>query len=100
MFTLGFWAGTILSFVLFAAKKPEEEESLLNKEYQGISGEIKVNNRYPRPKGRGSLIFAQNLLHPRSKDRGFFAQNKEKSGFSFPTQRLNQPHQQKISSAN
>lgn len=26
MFTIGFWAGTILSFRLFAAKKPEEEE--------------------------------------------------------------------------
>lgn len=28
MFTLGFWAGTILTFKLFAAKKPEEEERL------------------------------------------------------------------------
>lgn len=26
MFTLGFWAGAILAFRLFAAKKPEEEE--------------------------------------------------------------------------
>lgn len=26
MFTIGFWAGAILSFRLFAAKKPEEEE--------------------------------------------------------------------------
>lgn len=26
MFTVGFWAGAILSFKLFATKKPEEEE--------------------------------------------------------------------------
>ncbi len=35
-----------------------------------------LKNRYARPKGRDSLIFAQNSLHPRSEDRGFFAQNK------------------------
>lgn len=26
MFTLGFWAGAVLSFRLFAVKRPEEEE--------------------------------------------------------------------------
>ncbi len=33
-------------------------------------------NREPRPKGRGSLIFAQDSLHPRDESRGFFAHNK------------------------
>ena len=35
------------------------------------------SNRFPRPKSRGSLIFAQNSLHPRLESRGFFAQNKD-----------------------
>ena len=35
-----------------------------------------VANRDPQPKDRGSLIFAQDSLHPRDKSRGFFAQNK------------------------
>jgi len=33
-------------------------------------------NRFPRPKGRGSLIFAQDPLHLRHECRSFFAQNK------------------------
>ncbi|OGD88211.1 hypothetical protein A2870_01200 [Candidatus Curtissbacteria bacterium RIFCSPHIGHO2_01_FULL_41_11] len=33
-------------------------------------------DRSPRSEGRGSLIFAQNSLHPRLESRGFFAQNK------------------------
>ncbi len=37
---------------------------------------LPFNHRFPRPKGRGSLIFAQNSLHPRDESRGFFAQNK------------------------
>ena len=37
------------------------------------------NNRFPRPKGRGSLIFAQNSLHPRHECRGFSAQNKHQT---------------------
>ncbi|MDO8487482.1 MAG: glycosyltransferase family 39 protein [Candidatus Curtissbacteria bacterium] len=34
-------------------------------------------NRFPRPKGRSSLNFAQNSLHLRHKFRSFFAQNKD-----------------------
>ncbi|MBI3282575.1 glycosyltransferase family 39 protein [Candidatus Curtissbacteria bacterium] len=54
----------------------------------GITFFLYCKNRYPRPirsethgrrpKGRGSLILAQNSLQPRSRDRGFFAQNNYK----------------------
>lgn len=40
-----------------------------------------IKNRFPRPKSRGTLIFAQDSLHPRDESRGFFAQNKGKSRF-------------------
>jgi len=36
-----------------------------------------LDNRFPRPKGRGSLVFAQNSLHLRHKCWSFFAQNKK-----------------------
>lgn len=36
----------------------------------------RLRDRFPRSKDRGSLILAQNSLHPRGKSRGFFAQNK------------------------
>ena len=39
--------------------------------YGCTSCPLKCMNRFPRPKGRGSLIFAQNSLHPRLESRGF-----------------------------
>ena len=42
-------------------------------------------NRSPRPKGRGSLIFAQNSLHLRHLCRSFFAQNKNPPYVAFET---------------
>jgi len=37
---------------------------------------LSLQNRFPRPKGRGSLFLAQNSLHPWHKCQGFFARNK------------------------
>lgn len=38
--------------------------------------ETKIKNKESRANGRGSLIFAQDLLHPRLESRDFVAQNK------------------------
>ena len=52
MFTIGFMAGAILSFVTFAAKKPEEdieyETNSTTKLTQGLSGDIRTDQQISR----------------------------------------------------
>lgn len=50
MLTLGFWAGAILSFRLFAAKRPEEEERITHP-----STFVLINNKKQVEKAGGKI---------------------------------------------
>lgn len=74
MFTVGFLFGSILAFITFAPKKPEEDdveyEKGLIRDYKGQLGDIKSKN------------------------------DNDLSRILFSSQRLNQSHEQEISPAN
>ena len=42
----------------------------------GLAAAVDYLNRFPRPKGRGSLFLAQNSLHPQDEPEDSFARNK------------------------
>jgi len=70
MFTIGFLVGSIFAYITFAPKKPEED------------GEYESEAAPFEGKSRGITV------------------DQDLSGVLFSTQKLNQSHQQKISSSN
>ncbi|OGD86569.1 hypothetical protein A2870_02130 [Candidatus Curtissbacteria bacterium RIFCSPHIGHO2_01_FULL_41_11] len=68
--------GGTLDFMAEVMDQKKKILDFIKKHKISVIATVNLENRYPRSEDRGSLIFAQNSLHPRLESRGFFAQNK------------------------